>query len=79
MRLTIMKLKAKDEIILRLIEETEHALDFMDEDNMGAHGCDAKHCCQGRIDILKWVLSISSMDVIASGSFPDETCEFCMS
>ena len=53
-----MKLKTKDEVILKLIEETEHAWDFMDEDNMGFHGCDAKHCCQGRIDILKWILSI---------------------
>ena len=64
-----MKLKSKDEIILMLIEETEHMWDFMHEvdaleDNdgelnlMGGHGCEGKHCCQGRIDILKWILSI---------------------
>lgn len=59
-----MKLKSKDEIILMLIEETEHMWDFMHEDNdglMGGHGCDGKHCCQGRIDILKWVLSIDNV------------------
>ena len=61
-----MKLKSKDEIILMLIEETEHMWDFMQEDNdelpaMGGHGCDGKHCCQGRIDILKWVLSIDNV------------------
>ena len=68
-----MKLRSKDEIILKLIEETEHAWDFMDNNNnskktlrkqMGAHGCDAKHCCQGRIDILKWVLTIGILDMI---------------
>ena len=58
-----MKLRARDEIILRLIEETEHAWDFMDDDNaMGAHGCEAKHCCQGRIDVLKWILSIDEIE-----------------
>ena len=62
-----MKLKSKDVIILKLIEETEHMWDFMQEDNdelqaMGRHGCDAKHCCQGRIDILKWVLCIDELD-----------------
>ena len=62
-----MKLKSKDEIILMLIEETEHMWDFMHEDNdgelnlMGGHGCEGKHCCQGRIDILKWVLSIDNV------------------
>ena len=62
-----MKLKTKDEIILKLIEETEHAWDFMDDNNaMGMHGCDAKHCCQGRIDILKWILSIGIFNM------PDE-------
>ena len=59
-----MKLKTKDKIILRLIEETEHAWDFMDEKNMGTHGCNAKHCCQGRIDILKWVLSITDTEAV---------------
>tara|TARA_R100001244_G_scaffold57729_1_gene48855 strand:+ start:382 stop:600 length:219 start_codon:yes stop_codon:yes gene_type:complete len=58
-----MKLRARDEIILRLIEETEHAWDFMDDDNaMGAHGCEANHCCQGRIDVLKWILSINEIE-----------------
>ena len=50
-----------------LIEETEHMWDFMHEDNdglMGTHGCEGKHCCQGRIDILKWVLSIHKYPIL---------------
>jgi len=56
-----MKLKSKDVIILKLIKETELKSNLKSND-MGSHGCDAIHCTEGRVEILKWVLCIDELD-----------------
>ena len=53
----IMKLKSKDEIVLKLIEQTEREWNFK-SNNMGSHGCDAMGCAEGKVNMLKWVLGI---------------------